>query len=92
MAVSYKKLWKLLIDKDMLKKDLRAITGISSASMAKLAKNENVTMDVLVRICTALDCDISDITEVVPNKPKNINATKRNRLSKAEVHNADEEN
>ena len=56
MAVSYKKLWKLLIDRDMKKKELRAMTGISSASMAKLAKNENVTTDVLVRICTALGC------------------------------------
>lgn len=50
MAVSYKKLWKLLIDKDMKKKDLRVATGMSSASMAKLAKNGNVTIDVLVRI------------------------------------------
>ena len=63
-TVSYKKLWKLLIDRDLKKKDLRAITGISSASMAKLAKNENVTTDVLVRICDALNCDISDIMEI----------------------------
>ena len=62
--VSYKKLWKLLIDKDMKKKDLRASTGISSASMAKLAKNENVTTDVLVRICDALNCELSDIMEL----------------------------
>ena len=54
MAVSYKKLWKLLIDKDMKKKDLCAAAGISHASMAKLGKNENVTTDVLVKICTAL--------------------------------------
>ena len=52
MAVSYKKLWKLLIDKDMKKKDLCAAAGISHASMAKLGKNENVTTDVLVKICT----------------------------------------
>ena len=63
-TVSYKKLWKLLIDRDLKKKDLRAVTGISSASMAKLAKNENVTTDVLVRICDALNCDISDIMEI----------------------------
>lgn len=69
MAVSYKKLWKLLIDKDMKKKDLRAATGISSASMAKLAKNENVTTDVLVRICNALGCDLADIMELVPDVP-----------------------
>ena len=60
MAVSYKKLWKLLIDKDMKKKDLCAAAGISHASMAKLGKNENVTTDVLVKICTALQCDIGD--------------------------------
>ena len=64
MAVSYKKLWKLLIDKDMKRKDLREATGISTASMAKLSKNENLTTDVLLRICDALKCDISDIMEV----------------------------
>lgn len=63
-TVSYKKLWKLLIDKDMKKKDLREAARISTASMAKLAKNENLTTDVLVRICDALKCDISDIMEV----------------------------
>lgn len=64
-TVSYKKLWKLLIDKDMKKKDLREATGISTASMAKLSKNENLTTDVLLRICDALKCDISDIMEVL---------------------------
>jgi len=63
-TVSYKKLWKLLIDKDMKRKDLRKATGISTASMAKLSKNENLTTDVLLRICDALKCDISDIMEV----------------------------
>ena len=63
-TVSYKKLWKLLIDKDMKRKDLREATGISTASMAKLSKNENLTTDVLLRICDALTCDISDIMEV----------------------------
>ena len=65
MAVSYKKLWKLLIDKDMKKKDLCEAAGISHASVAKLGKNENVTTDVLVKICTALKCDISDIMEII---------------------------
>ncbi|HHW31020.1 MAG TPA: helix-turn-helix transcriptional regulator [Clostridiaceae bacterium] len=65
MAVSYKKLWKLLIDKDMKKKDLREAAGISTASMAKLGKNENVNTDILVKICKALNCDISDIMEIV---------------------------
>ena len=68
MAVSYKKLWKLLIDKDMKKKDLCAAAGISHASMAKLGKNENVTTDVLVKICTALNCTMDDIVEIVPNE------------------------
>ncbi|MGI5901080.1 MAG: helix-turn-helix domain-containing protein [Desulfitobacteriia bacterium] len=65
MRTSYKKLWKLLIDRDMRKKDLRMAAGISTASMAKLGKGENVTTDVLVKICRALDCDISDIVEIV---------------------------
>lgn len=64
MSISYKKLWKILIDKDMKKKDLCAAAGISHASMAKLGKNENLTTDVLVKICSALDCDISDIMEI----------------------------
>lgn len=65
MSVSYKKLWKLLIDKDMKKKDLREAAGISTASMAKLSKNQNVNTDILVRVCKALDCDIADIMEIV---------------------------
>jgi len=68
MNVSYKKLWKLLIDKDMKKKDLREAAGISTSSMAKLGKNENVTTDVLVKICKALKCDISDIMEIQPDE------------------------
>ena len=68
MAVSYKKLWKLLIDRDMKKKDLCAAAGISHASMAKLGKNENVTPDVLVKICTALGCTVDDILEIIPTK------------------------
>lgn len=64
MHISYKKLWKLLIDKEMMKKDLCERAGISSASMAKLGKNENVNTDILVRICRALDCDTSDIMEI----------------------------
>ena len=65
MAVSYKKLWKILIDRGMKKKDLCAAAGISHASMVKLGKNENVSMDVLVKICTALRCDIGDIMELI---------------------------
>lgn len=69
MTISYKKLWKLLIDRDMKKKDLCVAAGISHASMAKLGKNENVTTDVLVKICTALKCDISDIMEITEIEP-----------------------
>jgi len=65
MSICYKKLWKLLIDKDMKKKDLREAAGISTASMAKLGKNENVNTEILVKICKALKCDISDIMEIV---------------------------
>ncbi|WP_276620931.1 helix-turn-helix domain-containing protein [Syntrophomonas wolfei] len=64
MSVSYKKLWKLLIDKDMKKKDLREATGISTTSLAKLSKNENINTEILVKICKVLDCDIGDIVEV----------------------------
>ena len=65
MAVSYNKLWKLLIDKNMKKKELGEAAGISNTLIAKLGKNENVTTDVLVKICTALKCDISDIMEII---------------------------
>jgi putative transcriptional regulator len=65
MSISYKKLWKLLIDKDMKKKDLQKAAGISSASVTKLGKNENVNTEILRKICIALQCDIGDIMEVV---------------------------
>lgn len=65
MAVSYKKLWKLLIDKDMKKEDLRKATGITTTAMAKLGRNENVNTEILVKICKVLQCDISDIVEIV---------------------------
>ena len=68
MAVSYKKLWKLLIDKDMRKQDLRAAAKISSSSIAQLSKGENVNTDILVKICKALNCDVSDIMEILPDQ------------------------
>ena len=68
MSVSYKKLWKLLIDKDMLKKDLRIMTGVSTTTMSRLSKDENVSMDVIEKICTVLKCDIGDIMEFVPDR------------------------
>ncbi len=67
VAISYNKLWKLLVDKGMKKKDLKEVTGISATIIAKLGRNENVTTDTLLKICTALDCNISDIMDIVPD-------------------------
>ncbi len=64
MAISYKKLWKLLIDRDMKREELRIAAGISTNTMAKLSKNENVNTSMLVKICSTLCCDISDIMEI----------------------------
>lgn len=64
MAISYKNLWKLLIDRDM-KKRLAGIGGISAASITKLGKNENVNTEIIAKICVALKCDVSDIMEIV---------------------------
>lgn len=74
MAVSYRKLWKLLIDKDMKKKDLRLASGISTNALAKLGKNDRVTTDVLEKICITLNCDVGDIMEIVDDAtmPKEI--------------------
>lgn len=66
-TVSYNKLWKKLIDKKMSRTDLKELSGISTVSLAKLGKNENLTTTVLVKVCNALDCDISEIMEVVPD-------------------------
>lgn len=65
MEVSYKKLWKLLIDKDMKKKDLQANAGISWATVTKLSKGETVSMEVLMKICKTLDCNIGDIMDLI---------------------------
>ena len=62
--ISYKKLWKLLIDKNLKKKDLQKTAGISSSSIAKLGRNENVNTEIINKICNALDCDTSDIMEM----------------------------
>ena len=67
MAASYKKLWKLLIDKDLKKKDLAKIANISNYTVTKLTRGDNVTTDVLGRICEALDCSIEDIMEIIPD-------------------------
>ncbi len=64
MRISYKKLWKILIDREIKKKDLAKLAGISTTSIAKLGKNKNVNTDILLKICKALKCDISDIMEI----------------------------
>ena len=63
MKISYNKLWKLLIDKDMKRKDLQEAAGISSASIAKLGRGDNITTDVLLKICETLNCKLEDIME-----------------------------
>ena len=68
MTISYKKLWKLLIDKDMKKKDLEIAAGISHYTINKLNHGDNVTTDVLVKICRALDCTLDDIMDILPEE------------------------
>jgi len=71
MKVCYKKLWKLLIDREMTRTELRLKAGISSVALAKLGKDEGVTTNILVKVCAALDCNIGDIMDVVPEGKKN---------------------
>ena len=68
MVISYKKLWKLLIDKDLKKKDLPDLAGISRSSVAKLGNNDHVSTEILLKICNALQCDLFDIMELVPER------------------------
>ena len=68
MSVSYKKLWKMLIDRDMKKKDLCAKAGISPASVTKMGRNGHVTTEILLKICAALDCQVGDIMEIVSDE------------------------
>ena len=72
MAISYNKLWKLLIDKKMKKKDLQLLAGISSSLITKLGREEPVTTTVLMKICSALNCDIGDIMEILFDEPNPI--------------------
>lgn len=75
MKISYNPLWKLLIDKGMRKQDLQSAAKISAGSIAKLGKDENITTDVLIKICNALDCDLFDILETIPtNNIQNVTA------------------
>jgi len=66
--ICYNKLWKLLIDKGMNRKDLKRVSGISTTSIAKMGKGENITTDVILKICTALDCGTDDIMEVIEER------------------------
>jgi DNA-binding Xre family transcriptional regulator len=66
MGISYKKLWHLLIDREMKKRELLRLANISTATLAKLNRGENVNTDILVRICRALDCSLEDIMELLP--------------------------
>lgn len=68
MKMRYNKLWKLLIDKNMKRSELRKVANVSSSSLAKLNKGENVTTDVILKICAALQCDVGDIMEAVPDE------------------------
>lgn len=68
MAVSYKKLWHILIDRDMKKKDLQEAAGITKYALNKLSRDEDVTTDILGKICAALDCTTDDIMEFIPDK------------------------
>lgn len=69
-TISYDKLWKKLIDKKWNRTKLKEESGISTASLAKLGKNANITTDVLIKICNALECDFSEIMEMVPVEEK----------------------
>ena len=68
MAVSYKKLWHILIDRNMKKKDLEALAGINHYTMSKMSRDENVTTDVLGKVCAALDCKVEDIIDFLPDE------------------------
>ena len=72
MEVNYKKLWKLLIDRDMKKQDLQSAAKISAVTIAKLGRNENVTTGILAKICTALNCNVGDIMDIVDEGSQNI--------------------
>ena len=73
MSVSYKKLWKLLIDKNMIKKQLREQAGLTTNVIAKLGKDENVSTEGLCKICKVLDCGLDDIIEIIPDEEEQSN-------------------
>ncbi|MDR1961031.1 MAG: helix-turn-helix transcriptional regulator [Gracilibacteraceae bacterium] len=77
MAVSYKKLWKILIDKDMKKQDLQKATGVSWGVITKLSKGETVSMEVLIKLCKCLDCSIDDMLDILPDETDSGKATEQ---------------
>lgn len=79
LSISYNRLWRLLTDRDMQKKDLRIAAGLTTNAIAKLEKNENVSTEVLRKICKALDCDIINITEWVDDESNQANAEEKGR-------------
>lgn len=83
MRISYKPLWRILLDRDISKKQLREMSGISTASMAKLGKGENLTTDVLLKICEALDCNINQIIETLPDETTEVLPRKQQENSNA---------
>lgn len=72
MEVSYKKLWHILIDRDMKKKDLERLAGINHYTMNKMSRDENVTIDILGKVCMALGCTVEDIIDFIPNDEKQL--------------------
>ena len=77
MRISYNKLWKILIDQKMNKTDLRKKTQMGSSTMAKLGRDETISMDVMLRICDVLQCDVGDIMEVLPDDEPEANRNER---------------
>lgn len=77
MAISYNKLWKLLIDRNMKKMDLRSMTGISTNALAKLGKNENISTAVVEKICRALNCQIEDMMEITDSEEESLAREKK---------------
>ena len=75
MTISYKKLFKLMIDRDLKRKDLQRLTGISASSIAKLSRDEYVSMDVLIKICSVFDAQMSDIVEIIYDTPKEMDCS-----------------
>ena len=92
MALSYKNLWKLLIDRDMTRKDLHQATGISHATLAKMSRGESVTAAVLERICKELGCQIENVVQIVPDDKLSSTSTPyAKRLSRASIANGYDE-